>query len=245
MSDDYTPDITELAQGERFCFRCAPENPCFNACCADLTLQLTPFDALRLRRGLGLDSKTFLDEYAQLAVSQETGWPLLLLRMAEVEGSPCPFVTPEGCSVYPHRPGPCRTYPVGRAMRRGEDGSFTEAFYLVREPHCQGFEREAEWDTTSWCADQGLEPDFLFNEVYGRLLAKVMDLGRPIPPKFANMAIMALYQPDGFQKFLSRGDVFETFGVPAERREAILADEEEALMFGTEWLTAILFKDEP
>ncbi len=44
-----------------FRFACNPGVACFNECCRDLNQFLTPYDVLRLKRGLGLSSRQFLD----------------------------------------------------------------------------------------------------------------------------------------------------------------------------------------
>jgi len=42
-------------------------------------------------------------------------YPVILLQMRDNEKKSCPFVTAEGCSVYPDRPWACRMYPLGLA----------------------------------------------------------------------------------------------------------------------------------
>ena len=49
-SREFMENLPELEPGKTFCFACHPEVPCFNRCCAELTLPLTPYDVLRLRR---------------------------------------------------------------------------------------------------------------------------------------------------------------------------------------------------
>ena len=55
-SRELLDSLPELKPDETFCFDCNPDVPCFNRCCAELTLPLTPYDVLRLRRNLGLGS---------------------------------------------------------------------------------------------------------------------------------------------------------------------------------------------
>ena len=61
-----------------------------------------------------------------------------------------------GCKVYGNRPSACRTYPLGRASRIDESEQVEEQFFVVREPHCRGFEEDKTWDAASWLADQDL-----------------------------------------------------------------------------------------
>ena len=54
-----------LTQNETFNFRCHPDIECFNRCCRNLNLYLYPYDILRLKRSLNLDSDRFLERYAE------------------------------------------------------------------------------------------------------------------------------------------------------------------------------------
>ena len=39
---EFMENLPEIKANERFCFDCHPQVPCFNQCCAELTLPLTP-----------------------------------------------------------------------------------------------------------------------------------------------------------------------------------------------------------
>jgi len=101
-----------LQKGDTFAFRCHPEVACFNRCCRNLNLFLYPYDVLRLKNNLGLTSGQFLDDYVDVVLRPGAFFPEVLLRMAENEEKTCPFLTTQGCSVYPDRPDTCRTFPV-------------------------------------------------------------------------------------------------------------------------------------
>lgn len=73
-SRELLDSLPELKPGETFCFDCNPDVPCFNRCCAELTLPLTPYDVLRLRRNLGLGSE-FLATFTTLRSFPDTGFP--------------------------------------------------------------------------------------------------------------------------------------------------------------------------
>ena len=117
-SRELLDSLPELKPGETFCFDCNPDVPCFNRCCAELTLPLTPYDVLRLRHNLGLGSEDFLATFTTLRSFPDTGFPLPMLRMLDGPDEPCPFVTPAGCSVYEDRPGACRVTAPSRASRK-------------------------------------------------------------------------------------------------------------------------------
>ena len=54
-----------------------------------------------------------ISEYIhRVAYGTRTGLPVVSLRFNDSNDLACPFVTEAGCSVYPARPGSCRTYPL-------------------------------------------------------------------------------------------------------------------------------------
>lgn len=238
----FLESLPELKAGERFRFACHPKVPCFNACCSDLTLMLTPYDVLRLRERLGLSSREFIARHALTALAPDTGFPMLRLRMMDqVPGSPCPFVTVEGCSVYPGRPGACRTYPLGRATKTGPSGEVVEQFFVVREPHCRGFEEGTDWTSGDWLGDQELQEYNRNNDRYMLLLAKAKELGARLDQRQANMVFLAAYNVDGFKDFLLNTGLFSRLDVSPEDQEAILSVETRRLLFAMDWLELVLY----
>ncbi len=240
----FLDSLPELGENDQLCFACHPDVPCFNACCGDLNLSLTPYDVLRLRRALGEDSETFLNTRTDIAAYQDTGFPSVHLRMEEHrQGAPCPFVTSQGCSVYPHRPGACRTYPVGRASRL-KDGAVAERFFVIKEPHCRGFEQTTEWTPAAWMTDQGLEPYNISNDRTMMLLAKQKVSGRPVHHRKAGLILLALYQLDRFQQFLKEMKVLERLDMDHDP-DAVRTDEEATLAFAHDWLELVLHGENP
>ena len=102
-----------IGSGDQLRFACGPDLPCFTVCCSDLDLLLTPPDLLRLQHLLGLSSEQFLAGYTERQLRGRAGLPLLFLRMREDEKKSCPFLIPQGCSIYSDRPLACRLYPLG------------------------------------------------------------------------------------------------------------------------------------
>jgi Fe-S-cluster containining protein len=240
-TDAFLKSLPELKVGESFRFACHPDVPCFNACCSDLTLMLTPYDALRLRRALGVSSTDFVTHFAAKFTAPDTGFPMLRLKMREERQKRCPFVSPEGCKVYADRPGACRTYPLGRATKLDEHGNVVEQFFVVREPHCQGFEEMATWDAPSWLSDQDLAAYNQANDRYMRLMALARGKGAALSDKQAQMVWLAQYQPDAFQEFIGKMGLFNLVEIDEARQQRVLADEEEAMLFGLDWLELAFF----
>ena len=247
-SPDLLESLPEIGPDETFVFDCGPHMPCFNRCCAELTLPLTPYDVLRLRRQLGMSGEDFLGTFANLRTFPDTGFPLPLLRMLESPDAPCPFVTPAGCSVYEDRPGACRCYPLGRGTRMGADG-VAERFFLVREEHCRGFDRGTARTPAQWFAHEGLKPYNAFNDRYMRLMAMVRATERQLEPRLATTAVLCLYQLDRFRELIETMRIFLRVEVPEELQARIMEDslagDEAALGFALDWMELVIFGTSP
>lgn len=240
--------LDPLPKGETYLFACHPGVRCFTDCCRDLHLVLTPYDVLRVRRGLAMDSTVFLDRHTVRETDPTWQVPVVRLRMEDTAGRPCPFVSPAGCRIYEDRPGACRAYPLGRAVRRpaaGRDPSrIEEEHFLVREPHCLGFEAGKRWTAEEWVEDQGLVPYNDMNDLWMAFLSRYrpgsrQDLG---PPKW-KMFFMACYSLDRFREFLFGTRFFSLFVVPEEMQEELRSSDEALLRFAFTWLAYSLFGD--
>lgn len=242
--DAETDRLPEIGAGEMIRFDCGPHVPCFNRCCSELTLPLTPYDVARLRRQTGLDSSEFLRLFCLPRPMRESGLPMFLLKMIESPDAPCPFVSPAGCSVYEDRPCACRSYPLGRGTSISREG-VAERFFLVREEHCQGFGQGPPRSPAQWFREQGLEPYNRFNDEYMRLASMIEAGGSPLAPGMAAMCLLCLYQMDDFRKFLEKTAIFEKVELSGEKRAKIMEDsqagDEAALDFAFDWLELAIF----
>ena len=196
--NELDPRMTPIAADGRFAFDCRPGVACFNACCRDLSQVLTPYDVLRLTRGLGLRSGEFLRRYTICRTGPGSGLPVVSLVPGDAGQLTCPFLSAEGCRVYPDRPSSCRTYPLVRLVRRTRaTGLLSEEFMLLREPHCRGFESDRLWTPCEWAATQGLLPYHSENDRLLDLIAfKNRVHPRPLPPSAATEAAACMYDLD-------------------------------------------------
>lgn len=247
MREDSLPDdLPAIGANETFRFACGPDSPCFNRCCAQLSLPLTPYDVLRLRRNLELPAAEFLRLFAGMGADPETGFPMFHLRMIESVDAPCPFVTPAGCSVYDDRPGACRSYPLGRGARVGREGVL-ERFFMVREEHCAGFDCGPERTPAQWFAEEGMASYLRFNDAYMRLLSMVRATGRPLDSRLRGMAVLCLWQLDSFRAFVDKVGMLAQVEGPAS--EALGEDSPEGdaalLNLGLNWLELVIFGSAP
>jgi len=241
---DAPPDLDSLprrSRADRLRFACHPGVPCFNACCRELTLELSPYDVIRLRKVLNLGSQAFIEARASVERHPETGFPLVLLRMG-TDGV-CVFVQENGCTIYPERPAACRCYPLGRAVGVDEAGNPLERIVEVREPHCRGFEEPTEQTVEEWLVDQGLEPYLASNDRLARLVARWLTREEPLGDERFRMVFLALYRLDAFREFIADKRWFASLELPEGRREAILTKDEARLPFALDWLEAYLFEE--
>ncbi|MEJ2367027.1 MAG: YkgJ family cysteine cluster protein [Acidobacteriota bacterium] len=130
-------EYPRLSRDDRFTFHCGPDMDCFNACCRDVSIVLTPYDVLRMKRALRLDSSEFLRRYTMVPFTKEQKIPVVLLKM-EGEAKQCPFVTEEGCGIYAHRPWACRMYPLGYAEPDNPNPEDRAFHFLLKEDICHG-----------------------------------------------------------------------------------------------------------
>ncbi len=238
--------MKRLRSGDTFRFDCHPRVPCFNACCRDLNQFLMPYDILRLRRGLKLDSHTLLARFCRLHVGPRSGLPVATLAPADPVDLACPFVTPRGCRVYEDRPASCRTYPLVRVLSRSRATGRTEASYLLlREPHCRGFEQAAVRSLSEWIGDQRIA---VYNRFNDPLLAIISLKNRrhpgPLEADAQQLFRLACYDLDTFRRAI-REDRLPGGRTPGEElRQAAASGDEDLLTAGYRFLEKELFGGE-
>ena len=83
MSTDQKPSSPvvpiRLGLDDEFRFRCHKGIACFNKCCENADVLLTPYDVLRLARRFGLTTREFIDRYTVDAELDPHGTPGLKL----------------------------------------------------------------------------------------------------------------------------------------------------------------------
>ncbi len=242
---DFLESLPAIGADETFCFDCNPEVPCFNRCCSELTLPLTPYDVMRLRRHLGMSSEDFITRHTTMQSYPDTGFPMPLLRMSDMPDEPCPFVTPAGCSVYENRPSACRAYPLGRGTTLGENGAVVERFFIVGEDHCHGFDVGVDRTPHEWFADQGLTEYNAANDRYMRLMAMVKATGKPLDTRLVNMSRLCLFHQEQFRQMITKMGIFSHTDVPLTRQALLMQDSVEGdtacLDFALDWLELCIF----
>ncbi|MFC1575306.1 YkgJ family cysteine cluster protein [Gemmatimonadota bacterium] len=237
-------DQARLGPKDTFKFGCHPGISCFNTCCSDVNIFLSPYDVLRLKNRLGISSTDFLQKHTLLPVQKDMTTPVVILRMNEDEEHSCPFLTPQGCGVYTDRPWPCRMYPVGLATSRdSEDGWRGERYYfLLREEGCQGFGEAKEWTIQEWMDDQEVDAFEEWGEAYKELsLHKFFEDGMILPPEKMEMFFNSTYDLDKFREFVFGSTLLERFDVDEDLAHRMKTDDEALLRFGFFWARFALF----
>lgn len=226
-----------------FRFRCHKDIACFTRCCADLDLVLTPYDIVRLRNRLQCSSDEFLDRYTVTKFNKHYRFPMINLQMDLDQNRRCPFVTPEGCTIYEDRPGACRIYPVGRAaLKVDREKETREKFFIVDEEHCLGFGEDREWTLEEWMAGEGVDEYNAMNDQWLEIVTSRSSLGKKedIPRKI-QMFYMASYNLDKFRRLIFETRFFDLFQVKAAKVEALAVDDVLLMQFAFEWLKFSLF----
>ncbi len=242
----------KLTMNSKIKFRCHPGVECFTACCRGIKIVLTPYDILMLKNRLNMPSHEFIHKYTTPVFLEKTDMPGVALKLAEDGDHKCPFVTPEGCTVYTDRPSACRYYPVGMAdfheggsaMGEGHDQNEEEKFFfIVKEDHCKGFEEDKEWTVAEWRKDQGVDVRDEMNKEWLRLVMRRKSFGHQatLSEQAQRMFFMASTNLDAFRKFVLESSFLDTYIIDDETVEKITNDDIELMLFSFKYLANALF----
>ncbi len=221
-------DPRELGLDDEFVFACHPGVPCFNKCCYDVHLVLSPYDFLRLRQALGLSPEEFVKRYAEVYIGEVTQLPVVAIRMNPHDFA-CPFLRPEGCSLYPDRPSSCRTYPLARYFREDpETGERLEIYRIIRETQCKGHYEKRPIKVRDYIREQGLEPYHFYNDLFGKVVTKRQQhADTPLTGDQLDLIYLACYDLPRFREKLLQGEI-----ICPELSNPETASEEELLTAG-------------
>lgn len=238
--DDYPRMTTE----DRFKFRCHPGVSCFNDCCADVNIFLTPFDIIKLKNSLGITSGEFLAKYTISPFDENSKFPVLLFKLQDNEKTSCYFVTDKGCSVYNDRPWACRMYPLGLASPKEEDeNSIKEFYFLLKEDICQGHRESKNQSIGDWLDSEGIAEYNEMGELFKQItLHDFFEKGKQLltPPQ-VEMFYTACYNIDKFRRFIFESSFLDKFDIDRSDLDKIKTDDVEALKLGYKWIRFSLF----
>jgi Fe-S-cluster containining protein len=227
-------------------FRCHKGIDCFNACCRNIDIMLTPYDIIRLKQRLGITSTEFLREYTypfEFAKDSVAG-----VKLKPVEGgTACQFMTDEGCSVYADRPTACRYYPVGLLSTRRQDENVDRVSYaLVQEDHCHGHFEDRKITIDDYRREQGLEEYDEKGRLWRQQILKVRSAG----PYIGRMSLtsrkfffMASYDLDRFREFIKSEGFHSTYDVDTQTMDQLLSDDLALMAFGDRMIRQIMYAE--
>ncbi|MBO8129631.1 MAG: YkgJ family cysteine cluster protein [Peptococcaceae bacterium] len=224
MADYMGPEST-------FKFKCDPGYACFNQCCRDINIYLTPYDVLRMRRKLKISSQEFLDNHT-IRTSSKTGFPVVLLKMNAKNNFRCPFVSEEkGCLIYDERPWSCRMAPLDIKGR--------DKYEIAFDPsNCLGIGEGREWTVQQWMADQKLDEYEDIEADFKKIPARIKFTGfQSLDRHIAEMVYMTCYNIDKFRKYVFKTGFSKAFNIPQEELEPLKTDDIALLKFGLKWLS--------
>lgn len=251
MSDDHSdipytsPVVPEMLDDKSMLrFRCHSGVDCFNACCKNIDIQLTPYDILRLKTRLGITADEFLSNYTYPFEMDSHGLPGVKFKPID-SGTACQFMTDKGCSIYEDRPTACRYYPLGlMSMRKADQNFDMQGYALVQEPHCLGHYEDRSLTINEYRTEQGVVDYDNYSRGWRQLILKKKSAG-PSIGKLSEMSLqlffLASYNIDKFQEFITSETFSRNYILDMETLEKLKTDQTAVLEFGYRFLKQVLF----
>ncbi len=228
-------------------FSCHTKVSCFNECCKQADLTLTPYDVLKLKDHLGMSSAEFLKKHTVPFEIEGQGLPGIKMRTTNEEPI-CLLMDPEkGCSVYDARPSACRYYPLGlMSMKPFKASEAEQNYFIVKEEHCQGHCEDNFLTVDEYRTQQGVKDYDEFNWPWYQLVLKKKSSG-PTIGKPSSMSLdfffMCSYDVDRFRKFVVSPNFRTVYDLEDDFYNTLLEDDYALVNFGFRLLAQVLFGD--
>jgi hypothetical protein len=240
--------MPEMLEGDKVIqFQCRKGIDCWNACCSNIDISLTPVDILRLSRRLGISTTEFLMQYTFPYELEPNGIAGVKFKPVE-NGSACQFMRPEGCDVYTDRPTACRYYPVALlSMRRSDEFTDRNAYALVKEAHCHGHNEPRQLTIDEYRQEQGIVEYDELGRGWRQLVLKKKSSGPVVgtPSKRSlQLWFMACYDLDRFRDFIASTAFNEAYDIPWDEMQKILSTDDELMLFAFRFLRQTMFGEE-
>ena len=235
---------TALEGGARLQFQCRKGIACWNACCSNIDIALTPVDIVRLKQRLELSSSEFLSKYTVPYEMEKDGIAGVKLRPVE-GGTACRFMTAEGCGVYADRPTACRYYPVALlSMRRQDEYTDRQYYAIVDEEHCLGHREPRMQTIDEYRNEQGLPRYDDLAHGWRELILKKKSSGPTIGKpsrRSLELFFMTCYDIDRFRSFVASDSFGTIYDLTEAEMHAMLLDDVLLMQFGFRFLRQVLF----
>lgn len=224
-------------------FRCHRGVSCWNECCSHADVTLAPYDIIRLKNNLGLDSSEFLKEHTVPFELDAHSVPGLKLRTND-DGA-CLFMQEEGCTVYEDRPTACRYYPSGLlSMKALGEPTDEQHFLLIKEDHCKGHDEDHTQTIAEYRKDQGVEEYDVLNHVWYQIILKKKSTGPTIgkPSEMSlQMFFMASYDVDRFRRFVMSDSFVKMYDLIDEEYATLEDNDIDLMKFGFRLMKQVFF----
>ena len=230
-----------LGLDDSFSFSCNSGLECFNKCCRDINLYLTPYDILRIKRRLRITSSEFLKTYTFPLFPEEIGHPVILLKMMPDDTRNCPFVGEQGCLIYDDRPWSCRSFPLEPL----DDGGGLPAFGIVKREFCLGFGKGKTSHTVKkWRDTQNVSFYEELNDEWKKITHHE-DFGSKdfLDGQYRDIFFIGSYNIDEFRSIVLKGDFSRYFDIDKPTLKKIRSSETELLRFAFRWMRCVLFNE--
>jgi Fe-S-cluster containining protein len=243
-----SPVVPTMVEGTHVIqFSCHKGISCWNACCSNIDISLTPYDVLRMKTRLGITSTEFLKDYTVPYEMEKDGIAGIKFRPIE-GGSACRFMKPEGCDIYTDRPTACRYYPVALlSMRKQDEYQDRDSYAIVKEDHCKGHEVNRPIAIADYRKEQGLEEYDELARGWRQLVLKKKSSGPSIGKpslRSRQLFFMACYDIDRFREFVSAESFDKLFELKQEEKDALMKDDVALLQFAFRFLRQVMFGEE-
>ena len=205
-------------------------------------MYLFPYDIIRLKNCIGMKSENFVRNHTQLTYGSNPYFPSVMMKLTDDKS--CPFLVPEGCSVYNDRPSSCRTYPLERAVDRNpERKAQTDYYFLTNHSYCLGHGESGMFSVKDWIRNQKIDSFNLLNDLWAEIEGIFMTNpwkgeGRGGPKQ--QLAFMVCYNIDAFRDYLYSNSLLRQFRLSGNQKKSIETDDPELLKFGFQWLKLLL-----
>lgn len=225
-------------------FSCHKDIACFNKCCRNIEIQLTPYDILRLKKHLTISSKEFVARFTYPFEMDGQGIPGLRL-IHKSKSSECIFLTEEGCSVYQNRPTACRYYPLGNiGVRQKKDHKVNIMYFIMKEDRCLGHNEAKTQTVREYLHEQGAAQYDQYNDDWRDIIINKRSSGPAIgKPSERSMQLfdMCSYDIDSFRDFIQTSSFLNLFNIDHQMLDFLTSNDEELLLFAMRFLKQVLF----
>jgi len=237
------PENMKPLGNEPFPFSCHSGLDCYMTCCRNVDMYLFPYDILRMKQCIGIDSEQFMRQYTRFGQGPHPYFPAIMLKLDE-QSKACPFLGEDGCTIYKDRPSSCRTYPLERAVDRDQSSASKGEFYfLTNHSYCHGHQAETTFTVKEWVRNQWIHDYNTMNDLWAQVdtfFATNPWKGEGAGGPKQQMAFMVCYNIDGFRRFSEQHNLLAQYRLAKDWKRRIANEDSELLKFGFEWLKLMM-----